>query len=149
LEFLETVEIFAGETAELDADLIAVAGMVKVYANVPGAQVLIDGKLAGGIPFDKDIPTGKHRLSVRAKGHASFVQDVEVVAGKWLELQVRLNPSESMASARENEGSVVKQWWFWTIIGAVVVGGAATGLALGLQDGKTVPASPSDVINLQ
>jgi hypothetical protein len=149
LEFLETVEIFAGETAELDADLIAVAGMVKVYANIPGAQVVIDGKLAGAIPFDKDIPSGKHQLVVRAKGHKSFVQDVEVLPGQWLELQVRLSPSEKAITSSDNNGSVVTKWWFWTIIGAVVVGGAATGLALGLQENKTVSATPSDVINLQ
>ena len=149
LEFLGTIEIFAGETAELDADLIAVAGMVKVYANVPGAQVVIDGKVAGAIPFDKDIPAGKHTLSVRAKGHAPFVQDVEVLAGQWLELQVKLSPTQPMAETAGDGDSVATKWWFWTIIGAVVVGGAATGLALGLQGNEPVSATPSKVLRLQ
>ncbi|MEC8025894.1 MAG: PEGA domain-containing protein [Myxococcota bacterium] len=148
LEYLENAEIFAGETVELDADLIAVAGMVKVYANVPGARVFIDGKLAGEIPFDKDIPSGKHILAVQAKDHTSFEQEVDVIAGKWLEFQVSLRPL--LAPSPSDDGSVASKWWFWTIIGTVVLGGAATGLALGLQsDKETSPPAPSQVLNLR
>ena len=148
LEFMETVEIFAGETAELDADLIAVAGMVKIFANVPGALVVIDGKLAGEIPFNKDIPAGKHTITVKALNHAPFEQNVDVIAGQWLELQVRLQASGTTEAATED--SVATKWWFWTVIGAVVIGGAATGLALGLQDSTApAPPAPARVLNLR
>jgi tetratricopeptide (TPR) repeat protein len=37
---------------------------------------------------------------------------------------------------------VTKKWWFWTAVGAVVVGGTATALALALGGEKTVQQSP-------
>ena len=38
-----------------------------------------------------------------------------------------------VSDAQPARSGVHRQWWFWTIIGAVVIGGAATGLALGLS----------------
>ena len=148
LEYLGNVEIFAGEVAEVDADLLAIAGMVKITGTVPGSQVFIDGKLAGDIPFDKDVPAGKHKLSVRAKGHSPYEDDVEIVAGEWLKLHAVLHPMQQITAG--DGASVVGKWWFWTVIGTLVVGGAATGLALGLQDksGGAQP-TPARVLNLQ
>lgn len=41
-----------------------------------------------------------------------------------------------VGEAQPARSGVHRRWWFWTIIGAVVVGGAATGLALGLSGGE-------------
>ncbi len=32
----------------------------------------------------------------------------------------------------DDDGGIASQWWFWTIIGALVAGGAATGIYFGL-----------------
>lgn len=36
--------------------------------------------------------------------------------------------------APQGGGSVAEEWWFWTLIGAVVAGGVVTGVVLGTQD---------------
>jgi hypothetical protein len=44
----------------------------------------------------------------------------------------------------ESSGPVYTKWWFWTIIGAVVVGGVVTAVAL--SSGTTRPACPADAL---
>ena len=41
----------------------------------------------------------------------------------------------------ESSGPVYTKWWFWTIVGAVVVGGVVTAVAL--SGGTTKPACPA------
>jgi hypothetical protein len=49
---------------------------------------------------------------------------------------VGLGPGQGAGGepADEADGGIVSKWWFWTIIGAVVAGGAATGIALAARD---------------
>jgi hypothetical protein len=44
----------------------------------------------------------------------------------------------------ESSGPVYTKWWFWTIIGVVVVGGAVTAIAL--SSGTSKPACPATAI---
>jgi hypothetical protein len=44
----------------------------------------------------------------------------------------------------ESSGPVYTKWWFWTIIGAVVVGGVVTAVAL--SSGTSKPACPATAI---
>lgn len=44
---------------------------------------------------------------------------------------------------------VLKQWWFWTIVGAVVVGGAATAIALTTQPSAEPPVAGNTGLNVQ
>ncbi|MGC4113523.1 MAG: tetratricopeptide repeat protein [Myxococcales bacterium] len=47
-------------------------------------------------------------------------------------------PAPVTPPAVEKEGGVHTQWWFWTVLGAVVVGGAVTGAVVATQQhGKT------------
>ena len=81
-EIVETVEILNGQESDVDFDLIAVAGLVTISANVAGALVAIDGKIAGTVPFDKDIRAGKHEITVQAQGYLPFIQKTLIQAGK-------------------------------------------------------------------
>ncbi len=127
-EFNETVDVTAGDAKDLDADLIPFAGIVTIQANVSGATVAIDGKVTGTIPFDKDVPAGKHELVVAAPGYQPHKQTVDVIAGKPLGLTVTLLEAPTIEGS---DGGIVKKWWFWTLIG-LGVAGIATGTALGV-----------------
>jgi len=50
-------------------------------------------------------------------------------------------PVPPAGGAVEQEGGVHTRWWFWTAIGAVVVGGAVTGAVLAAQPRSRAPAS--------
>ena len=46
-----------------------------------------------------------------------------------------------------SSGPVYTKWWFWTIVGVVVVGGVVTAVALG--SGTSKPSCPANVVSCQ
>ena len=136
-EFTDTFEVLKRKPQELEADLIPVAGIVTVTANVSQAKVAVDGKLVGSTPFDQDIRAGKHEIMVYADGYQPFRKTYDIKAGKRLPpIVVNLVPMPAGGVAGKQP--IYKKWWFWTIIGAVAVGGAVTaGVLAAPKEGKT------------
>jgi hypothetical protein len=50
-----------------------------------------------------------------------------------------LPPAPLIDDPRDHKRSVFKQWWFWTVVGVVAVGGAATAIALTAKTGTEPP----------
>jgi hypothetical protein len=148
-EFVEAVDVARGQNTELDANLIAFAGLVRIDVNVDEATIAVDGVVSGQAsrsnPFDKDIPAGQHEFTVQAPGYQPFTQTVEVEAGNPLTLTVSLAivPDQPAVAAST---PVYESWWFWTIIGTVVVGGATAGVVLGTQSGgETIAPAQAEI----
>jgi len=56
-------------------------------------------------------------------------------------------PASAPGAEPDREGRpFYARWWFWTAVGAVVVGGVAAGLALGLPDEGGIPAGKGRVV---
>lgn len=77
-----------GETAEGRADVEAaitrlegLLATVRVDVNVPGAEVWVDERPLGTAPGSVRIPPGVHMVEVRATGHLSARQEVQIAAG--------------------------------------------------------------------
>jgi PEGA domain len=83
----QTVYVKGGQRTKVTAELAATlrqkkGGTVRVLANVPGAEVWVDGRLAGTAPHDAaDLAAGEHIIEVRAKGYTNKEQRVTVNAG--------------------------------------------------------------------
>ncbi len=115
---------------------------MKIEANVSGATVAIDGKLAGTVPFDKDVPAGAHEITVQAKGYKPFVRKVDIKAGRAMRIDVQLAAVErpdTRPTVVTGDDGVHTKWWFWTIIGVVVAGGATAGAVLATQGEEITP----------
>lgn len=127
-------------------------GRIEVRATPPSATVTLDGR-----PIRGEVKTelGKHELSVQAPGHREVSRTVTVEGGKrhLLEIALRSNeeaaaeaavaaaapsdatpaaPSDATAAAPDDRrgGGILEQWWFWTAVGVVAIGGIATAVAL-------------------
>lgn len=50
----------------------------KIASNPPGADLLVDGKKAGVTPFEGNLPTGRHTLSLKKEGFNSYEQEVSI-----------------------------------------------------------------------
>jgi hypothetical protein len=84
----QTVYVKSGQRSKVTAELASTlttakkGGTVRIVASVPGAEVWVDGKLAGTAPYDAtDLPAGDHLIEVRAKGYANKEQRVTVNVG--------------------------------------------------------------------
>ena len=133
-EHNDTFTAEPGGEVELEIDLIPVAGIVTIESNATGATVKVDGKVVGVTPFvDQEVKPGKVTLSVEAPGFEPFLQELEIVAGQPFPLKAELTkiPGADLIGAEDATGApeFYEDVWFWTTIGAVVLGGVATALA--------------------
>lgn len=77
-----TVRVNAGEQSVVKLEMVAAQaefGRISVRAQVPGAQVFVDGGAQGPAPVEmKEVALGPHAIIVRAEGHADFEATCEV-----------------------------------------------------------------------
>ncbi len=107
-------------------------GLVEVMGGEPGASVSVNGARVGQMPLPRAAraATGRAVIDVALEGYRPFSAEVVVQAGQTSRVRVELLPPlvEGSDPSRSD--------WFvpLIIVGAVlVVGGVATGLAIGLQ----------------
>ncbi len=129
------VDLPRGGTASFDVILVSKerSAIVIVKSNVQGASVLIDGERIGDAPSESYALAGSHAIEVTKPGYRPTRTTVVVAAGERRELDLAL----------EAEPGLLSRWWFWTSVGAVVVGGVVLGVALStessVQEGSLPP----------
>ena len=120
-------------------------GRLEVRPTPRAATIILDGRKVSG---EFKVELGKHELSVQAPGYRDHSRTITVEGGKHQLLEVTLLPKNEVAAAsvaaapaapvltaatgesRDVDEGVFEQWWFWTAVGVVAVGGIATAVAL-------------------
>jgi hypothetical protein len=139
--YVDTVMAGAGQDSQVDADLVPTMGVLRINCNVLRARVTLAGKPIGMTPFDGDVPPGKHELRIAATGYLLETQELTVEAGQEQTLDITLAAVPVPAVVEDK--SIFARWWFWTAVGAVVVGGVTAGVVAS-QGAKHVPAGDPD-----
>jgi hypothetical protein len=77
-EYSTTCDTGPGRNCEVNAVLVPqqVRVRVAVQPGIRDAQLLVDGEVAGPVPFDGTLPAGSHVLTVQAPGYEEFRQQV-------------------------------------------------------------------------
>lgn len=113
-------------------------GSVRVFANVDGATVLLDGDEVGATPFRSAVQAGRHVIEVRSEGYRDGSQEVlveaedEITVSLTLDRRILLHPA-----------------WFWSTAGLALASALAVaglGAAVHLLDAEYDPAA-SDAID--
>lgn len=126
-------------------------GVLKMRVKPPEAHptIMVDGVRTDG---ELKLDLGAHEINVQADGYQTLNHKIAIEGGKTQHLQLTLNPAQRdatpnlqpqaadvVSAPRQHEprqprdqpsSGVLSEWWFWAIVGAVVVGGAATAVAL-------------------
>jgi len=79
------------------ASVSADTGTLSVNSNPAGAQLLVDGKLAGVTPTTLTLPQGDHTLTLRASGAEPRTMNVSVSAGTQASQYIELPKTEVRA----------------------------------------------------
>jgi hypothetical protein len=79
------------------AGVSADTGTLSVSSNPAGAQLLVDGKLAGVTPTTLTLPQGDHTLTLRASGAEPRTMNVSVSAGTQASQYIELPKTEVRA----------------------------------------------------
>lgn len=114
------------KAGELVVDVVLVArearGQLVVASTPDGADVSIDGKQFGRAPAEAQLAPGNHVIVVRLSGFREQKTSAVVVEGERRRIDISL----------EAKPPITQTWWFWTGIGAVVVGATVTTLVYAL-----------------
>lgn len=120
-----------------------VRGDLLVFADSTRPRVVVDGVQVGVAPLRVRLPVGRHRVEVHGPaGTSPCVEFVTVAAERPAEVRARLMLVPGSTARRREPGRAAigepkrrpesppfyRRWWFWTAVGAVVVGGAIGGI---------------------
>ena len=90
MTYRKSIQVKAGETSLLKTPLRAVAGVVQLSSNVPGAEVLVKGENVGTVDAPIEIGIGRVELQIIAPGYEVFSLKVDGLPGKWVKRKVTL-----------------------------------------------------------
>lgn len=135
--FRRDVELSAGATIVVEANLIAKKrDALVVVRTTPSADVLFDGKPLGRAPLQVRATAGPHELVARAPGYYEERVPMTLALGDRRDVDLELRSTPGIAS----------KWWFWTGIGAVVLGGVAAAIVVTREKPHSTGSfSPSSV----
>lgn len=76
----DAVDVASGQRVEVTEDLVRVTSSLTVSCNVPNAEVLVDGRVAGLTPVGAALAVdeGAHRVELRRAGYVTYSTLVEV-----------------------------------------------------------------------
>ena len=107
-----TVELGIGEHVDHQVSLERVGyGRIRVTANLPDAEVFVDDRRVGRVPWQGDVDVGAREVRVESDGQKDWVSDVLVQPGQLTPVRVRLREGVPRGGA-----------WAWLITGVVVAG---------------------------
>lgn len=112
-EFARRVTVEQGRTNEVSVALDAVAGVVSVNADVPGAKVTINGQPRGQVPLTGiELKPGSHEIVVSREGFLPEVNKLAIRAGRDYTVNAHLAPAEVASTdrpERQPEPTIVPQ----------------------------------------
>ena len=151
-DYLDVFNVAAGKTTDLEIDLIAFQGILKLTCVPADAEIYLGTKYIGTSPIDLDVGLGKHTLRVKKPGFYDHMQPISISAGKTFTLSITLKAIPGwkppiLVVKRTGKTPFYKTWWFWTIIGVAVAGGTTAGVVLGTRGSSKVAPSPNLTIN--
>jgi hypothetical protein len=115
--YRKDVDLAGGRKTDLAVTLLSrdKLGYLVVSSHVAGASVAVDHKTVGVAPAEVGLLPGTHPVVVSREGLSDAATQVFIHAGERRELL--LDPIKGRP--------LTAKWWFWTIVGAAVVGAAS------------------------
>ena len=121
--------VMGREQQFVEAELVPVAGVLRLRASKPKARVFVDGRFVGEVPVEAELKAGLHQVKVSGFGVREETFMVTSVAGEIIEREVQLTELPPGENPYKPVGVQAprwyEKWWVWTI-GAVGVAAIAT-----------------------
>lgn len=108
------VDLPASSSLDVTFELVRAAptGILVVRSTPPATTIMIDGKGGfGGAPLETSVLPGSHALLLTRDGYRDLATSAVVERGLRREIDLSL----------EKTPGIFARWWFWTIVGVVVV----------------------------
>ena len=164
--FAKKVQIPGGKSVEVEAKLTATAAVLSVTSDVPGAEVLLNGRSIGTVPLnDVEVPPGPAEIAVIKQGFREETQKINFVVGREYPIVVKFNAVAAVESDRPvdtrltpNAASsapvtgvalapsepITTKWYFWAGVAAGVAA-VAIGVGAGVASGQPKPLTEQQI----
>jgi hypothetical protein len=140
--FIDVFNINNKRQTKLDVELVPVAGVIKLSANVEQAHVFVDGKFVGEAPITVEIAVGARAIQVSKAGYKDYFQNIEAVAGQEVSVEVTLEELPMGANPYKPPPPPppkwFEKWWVWTAAGGAVAV-AVVGVVVGVTQSNQNP----------
>jgi tetratricopeptide (TPR) repeat protein len=87
----------------------------------PGTHVSVNGREVGLAPIEIQRPAGTYRVEIAHDHYETYAATLVLQPGQRVAWTAKLNPERDR---------IIRTWWFWTGVVAVVAGGAVLTYAL-------------------
>jgi hypothetical protein len=119
-------EVVSGERVEVALTLtpkpkVPTTARLSVATRPPGAELIVDGKLAGREPWAATLDPGGHEIRATLKGYEKSRTELVLAAGQERALTVELVPLSPPPKW-------YKRWYTWTAVAVVAAGAVAAGV---------------------
>lgn len=116
--FQKQVDALGGRTTDVDVSLVSrvTNGVIAVRSRLSGTSITIDQDTVGLAPAEATLGAGTHAIIASHAGFDDARTQVVLRAGERRD--VLLDPLRRTP--------ITARWWFWTAIGVVVTGAAAS-----------------------
>ena len=103
------VEVRDGEITKVDEVLLMRTGGILIETEPSGAQVFINGKIAGKTPFKAaGLIAGKHEIAIAMPGYSRFGSVVEIESNVTLKRKIVLKPATArLLVSSEPSGAMI------------------------------------------
>lgn len=130
------------------AELEQKVAFLEIESPVQGASISVDGKDVGEAPVERMVLNpGRHVITAKKSGYQSFETAEVLTSGETKSVVLALvidapPPVITQTETRPSDDgeSVLEQWWFWAIVGGVVIVGAGVAIAASTGGSDFLPA---------
>jgi hypothetical protein len=125
--YIDVFKVDRKKPAHLEVELVPVAGVLKLRANVEAARVYVDGKFVGEAPVTTELTVGARAIQVSKGGYKDFFQNIAAVAGQEVNLEVQLDELPAGVNPYKPPPPPPPRWyeksWVWGVgaVGVAVV----------------------------
>lgn len=120
---------------------------IRVPDGAEGATITLDGREVLHAALDVAAPTdpGEHTLILSRDGATISAEQITLEEGDsevvtlYSQSLTPVGGPEGAVDESESDGGILGEWWFWTIVGAVVVAGVVIGVAAAAASGPEDP----------
>lgn len=127
--YIDVFKVRDGRVTRVEAELVPVAGVLRLRSSQSKARVFVDGRFVGEAPIEAELKAGLHQVKVSGFGFREETLTVTAVAGEVLEREVQLTALPPGENPNRPVGVTppkwYEKWWVWTA-GAVGVAAIAT-----------------------
>ena len=121
----EEVRVRAGQTRDIEIDLLPLSGFLRVRAEQGEVRVFVDGNFIGNAPLEYDLPPGAHSIKASKPGFRDFMRSVTAEAGAEIEIDATLEALPADENPYVRRPPPPARWyeksWVWITVGAAVV----------------------------